>query len=175
MPWENKVWSNQAHRKKTKIFKIATYPHESYKSFNQIHNINQRFIIEPMNTKPSATHHINDGGIYINEAEISAADICELGDTNRGSRITSIRERTTIIMHELKILDCHEDKQRAVEGFCRKRCYLFYIPGDKLSYTNVLKHNIKLKSEVRPIYTKQYRIPQAHKKKLSELIQEYEN
>lgn len=47
----------------------------------------------------------------------------------------------------------------------------FYLPGDKLGKTNILKHKI-ITSDEKPIYVKQYRYPPVHRDEIARQIDE---
>ena len=46
----------------------------------------------------------------------------------------------------------------------------FHIPGERLTATNVLQHQIPTTDD-RPINTRQYRFPQLHKEEINKLIE----
>ena len=47
----------------------------------------------------------------------------------------------------------------------------FHIPGEKLSATNILQHQISTTDD-RPINTRQYRFPQIHKEEINRQVEE---
>nr|CAH7745817.1 unnamed protein product [Callosobruchus chinensis] len=47
---------------------------------------------------------------------------------------------------------------------------IFYIEGDKLTFTSKIKHTIRTKDEI-PVYTKSYRYPEIHRKEVQNQIQ----
>lgn len=51
---------------------------------------------------------------------------------------------------------------------------IFYLPGDKLSYTNAVKHEIKTTPQ-NPIHVKSYRFPEIHKQEVAKQIDQMLN
>lgn len=140
---------------------------EPYKLHNSIHGIE---IIEMV-------RHVTDENSEIEETIITS-NICEIRSMSsdyENLKVNSVDERLEIILSKLKLDHLGDEEKQSVIYLCRNYGFQFYVEGDILSCTDVLRHTIKLKPGSKPPYTKQYRIPQAHKAKLSEMISEYEN
>lgn len=83
-------------------------------------------------------------------------------------------DRIKFIFEKIDKNDLKQDEINFVKQICETFPYEFYIEGDKLSSTDVIKHRIKLIPNAKPVNTRQYRIPQAHMKPLENIIQDYE-
>jgi len=49
---------------------------------------------------------------------------------------------------------------------------VLYLPGDKLSCTNVARHSIQLEPGVTPINTRPYRVPESQKKEIDRQVKQ---
>lgn len=82
--------------------------------------------------------------------------------------------RAEEVFKKLNLNKCSENEINSVEKICNEFPYQFYINGDILSFTKVAKHHIDLIPNTKPIYVRQYRIPQTHRKVLQDIIDDYE-
>lgn len=81
--------------------------------------------------------------------------------------------RHEIIFKKLK-LNNTEDELRTIKRICEDFPFQFYLEGDNLGCTNVVEHKIILKPNAKIVNVRQYKIPQAYKKILQEIVEEYE-
>lgn len=63
-------------------------------------------------------------------------------------------------------------EQRTLLKLCNKFEDVFYLKGDKLSYTEGITHKIPTPPELPPINQKNYRLPHAHKEVINQTVQE---
>lgn len=70
---------------------------------------------------------------------------------------------------------CNEEEKSFVAEICKKFPYQFYLEGDKLGSTDVVKHRINLIPNAKPVNVRQYRIPETIRKIMNEIVQDYEN
>lgn len=66
----------------------------------------------------------------------------------------------------------NEEERNTILKLCEQYSEIFYLKGDKLTYTDVLEHEIKILSNQPPIYKKPYRLPHAQKLEIENQIQE---
>ena len=64
-------------------------------------------------------------------------------------------ERLEILMNCLMWDHLNEEEKKEVENLVSKIQDLFHLPGEKLTFTTVLKHHIRT-TDNKPIYVKQY-------------------
>lgn len=67
----------------------------------------------------------------------------------------------------------HSEKM-AIESACTDYNDVFFIEGDKLAYTDVTQHRIKLHPDTRPINTKQYRLPYLQREEVEKQLKQME-
>lgn len=150
---------------------------EPYAYYNQQHFLENNYDLEYITSSTKTEGHkyiFYNGG---EPHEICASEVHEMRSIPYGTEtfgVTSHSQRTEKILNGMKMEHCNTEEKTKIYDICRNFSYQFYIEGDILACTSVLKHKIELQVNARPIYTKQYRIPQAHKEKLFEIINDYE-
>lgn len=70
----------------------------------------------------------------------------------------------------LKLEHLNQEEKCTIENICAKYSDIFYLPGDKLTITNVYKQNISLKDNTTPVYIKPYRLPNSQKTEIKNQI-----
>lgn len=104
-------------------------------------------------------------------------------------RTTKRRERTKLKLQKRQILNFHEEERyqkitellqldhldqnelKEMELLIKGSLDRFHIPGDELTCTNVLEHEIRTVDE-NPIHTKQYRFPPALREEITKQVDE---
>lgn len=163
-------------RSNKKIIKVETVQNEILGGLQMpinIQNIENKYL-QAVNFYKEKFDEINDmkiGILYNNEinetktnANISDLEINSDVETNRSKRI----------LKKLKLNNCTEMQKAFIGEICDKFPNQFYLDGDKLGSTYVVKHHIKFIPGAKPSYVRQYRIPQTQIKILNEFINDYE-
>lgn len=65
-----------------------------------------------------------------------------------------------------------ENEKKSLLKLCNQYNNLFFLKGDKLSYTKGITHKIQTRTDLPPINQKNYRLPQLHKDVINETVQE---
>lgn len=86
-----------------------------------------------------------------------------LKDVDTNSKINYIQKN-------LKLEHCSDEEKIFVQNLYTEFNDIFYIPGDKLSHTDLIEHKIQLKEGVNPVYTKQYRLPQSSREEVNRQV-----
>ena len=73
--------------------------------------------------------------------------------------------RTKSILDQLRISHLNSEEKDALFEICSEYSDIFHLPGELLTYTTAIKHEIKTNSDV-PIHTKSYRFPEVHKEEV---------
>ena len=100
----------------------------------------------------------------LREVSMHVNDTQEFSSNNRGE----------IIYKKLNLNNCSEKEKKTIRNFCYQYPYQFYLDGDILNYTDVVKHHIKLLPNSKIINIRQYRIPQSMRNILQEIIDDHE-
>lgn len=93
---------------------------------------------------------------------------------NKLENIKSLEDRIQFIYKKLKTSHCSEIEMNSVGELCKKFPYQFYVDGDNLGCTSVIKHHIKIIPGSKIINIRQYRIPQTHREILLKIVDDYE-
>lgn len=91
------------------------------------------------------------------------------------SNSTSSSDRTKLLHEYLKLDHLSEKEKQSVETLCKEFKDIFYLPGEKLTSTDSLKHEI-ITNNSKPITSKIYRFPKVHEaevnKQIKKMLQE---
>lgn len=79
-------------------------------------------------------------------------------------------DRVKTLFSLLKLTDLNEEETASIKHICAKYANIFYLPGDKLTVTDIYTHNISLKPNVSPIFSKSYRLPKVQKDEIKRQI-----
>lgn len=82
--------------------------------------------------------------------------------------------RAKHIFESLNIAHCSKEEKIEMEKLCMSFVTAFFIEGDSLEHTDVIKHKIDLKPGTLPINTRQYRIPELQKNEIQKQLDELE-
>lgn len=127
-------------------------------------------IVETKTLDPIQRSYNPIGGILDNYSYFPNYDIA-LG-TN-GSRVSE-KIRSERIFQELKLNKCSEEEKITIKKICDEFPFQFYIEGDALGSTDVIRHKINLIPNNKIVYIRQYRIPETHRKIMNDIIEEHE-
>lgn len=87
---------------------------------------------------------------------------------------TNHPDRPNFIYDELKLDHCIEEEKQNIKLICQSFPYQFFVEGDSLNSTDILKHTIKTIPNSKPVYVRQYKIPHHYKEILKNIIEDYE-
>lgn len=90
------------------------------------------------------------------------------------NNFANFSKRHEIIYNKLNLNHCSESEKDFVKSICEEFPMQFYLDGDPIGATHVLKHHIRLLPNAKIVNQKQFRIPQVHKKPMQDIVDEYE-
>lgn len=93
---------------------------------------------------------------------------------NKGEESKDLNDRVKFIFAKLKMDHCKGSESELIEKICQEFPYQFYVEGDNLGSTTVIKHHIKLIPDSKVVNIKQYRIPHTHREILLDMVNDYE-
>lgn len=79
-------------------------------------------------------------------------------------------DRVKSLFSILNLNELNSEEALSIQKICAKYSSIFYLPGDKLSVTDIYTHNISLKPNVSPIFSKPYRLPKSQKVEIEQQI-----
>lgn len=82
--------------------------------------------------------------------------------------------RSEFIYGNLNLKHCGDTERKFVKHICNKFPLQFYVEGDLTKCTNIIKHKINLIPGAKPVFIRQYRIPEKHIKYMAEIINDFE-
>ena len=80
------------------------------------------------------------------------------------------KNRIDEVLERLRLDHLNPEEKEMTRKVCRDYQDIFYLPGDKLSCTNAVKHSINVIPGTSPIPTKPYRLPEAQKAEIDKQI-----
>lgn len=90
---------------------------------------------------------------------------------NENADMNSI-ERINLLKDNVRInSEISAEHKRSIMNICEHYSDLFFLPGDKLTYTNSKTLSVPLKPGTEPINRKQYRLPEAYKNEAKKQIE----
>lgn len=81
-------------------------------------------------------------------------------------------ERQESLASEINLSHLTVNERESIREKLTQFADIFHLPGDKLTYTDIVSHNIPIAKDVSPIYVKQYRLPEAQKPIIKEKIEQ---
>lgn len=77
--------------------------------------------------------------------------------------------RTQEVLNLLRIKHLNTEEANALHDICSEYSDIFHVPGDKLTFTTAVKHEISTTPQ-NPIHVKSYRFPEIHKPEVAKQI-----
>jgi len=65
-------------------------------------------------------------------------------------------------------------EKESIFKICEQYAEIFFLEGDKLTFTSAIEHTIKLKPNVQPIYKRPYRLPFSQQAEINKQIKKME-
>lgn len=122
---------------------------------------NKRINISVINTSEEPV--TLKSNLNLNLTPINNLDLNEQPLTvNHIQTTTDCAMRTDKVLEQLRVSHLNDEEKDALFELCSEFSDIFHLPGENLTHTNALKHEIKTTTEI-PIHTKTYRFPEIHK------------
>ena len=74
-----------------------------------------------------------------------------------------INMRQNIIVTALELNHCTSYEKKAILELCKTYEDCFFIDGDKITHTDIIEHSIALKKDAKPVFVRQYRLPESQR------------
>lgn len=131
---------------------------------------NNRINISVVNTSESPITLCSNLNLVLTPIdEISCSPSLHENVYNISSGKENVLLRNQKTLDQLRVSHLNNEEITALCEVCSKFSDIFYLPGDKLSCTNAVKHEIPTSSTI-PIHTKSYRFPEVHKPEVQKQI-----
>lgn len=89
---------------------------------------------------------------------------------NTTERNKNAKDRVAQLLKELELCHLAPTEKRHIEQICTKYADIFCLESDKLTVTDIYSPVIKVKTEVQPIYSKPYRLPNSRRSEVEKQI-----
>lgn len=132
---------------------------------NSIIKVQENHVILCVLNSNSADEYLNGSSIKLEP--ISNYNLCSLSQSD-----IYLENRLTKLENEIDLSELNEEEYESIIKIIHSFNDVFYLPGDKLSCTSVVKHSIPLESNCIPIHSKQYRLPESSKFEIKRKIPE---
>lgn len=130
-------------------------------------------IVKPLNNEALfSVININDFPVTLNELNIKYEDLNDYTILNLNSWSDLIENRLEKIDSEINLSGLNSEESESVKFLCREFNDIFYLPGDKLSTTDAVEHEINLLPNSKIVNRKPYRLPHASKSEIKNQINE---
>lgn len=88
---------------------------------------------------------------------------------NEFTSINQDSKRIKEILSKLRTDHLNIEEKTNLETLCARYADVFYVEGERLTFTNKIKHHIRTTDEL-PVYTKSYRYPFVHRQEVRDQI-----
>lgn len=102
------------------------------------------------------------------------SNVCELYTFENVSREMEqyhLNRTNTEIDELIRTNHMNTEERREISKLCKEYSDIFYKPGDRLTFTSKVKHNIRTEDEI-PVHSKSYRYPYVHTNEIKKQINE---
>lgn len=83
-------------------------------------------------------------------------------------------DRSEEVLKRLRLEHLNREERKEIEKTCLDYQDIFHLPGEKVSCTPVVKHEIRLEPGTEPINSRPYRLPESQKQEVRRQVEELE-
>lgn len=82
--------------------------------------------------------------------------------------------RINLLKEALRCNHMNLEEKEAIKELCSEFSDIFYLDGDKISCTSIIKHEIKIPESAQPIFQRPYRLPYSQKTEIEKQVKQLE-
>lgn len=90
-------------------------------------------------------------------------------------QINDTNDRFQFINKKLDTSHCNDKEKEIIRKLCKDNTDCFFIDGDPINHTDLIEHSIELKPGSKPVFTKQYRLPESQKREIRKQLEKMES
>ena len=94
------------------------------------------------------------------------------GDTSEKKRCDNGLNRAEEVLKQLSLDHLNKEEREQIEKTCADYHDIFHLPGEKLTSTTAVTHEIRVEPGTKPINVKPYRLPETHKQEARRQVEE---
>jgi hypothetical protein len=76
------------------------------------------------------------------------------------------------VLKRLRLENLNKEERRKIEEVCLAYRNIFHLPGERLSTTTAVKHEILLEPGLQPVNLRPYRLPETQREEVSKQVQQ---
>lgn len=146
----------------------------NYTQFNELEmpsaivNINDNFALTSLINKTDESIELTLTDLLETEP-FDSSEINYFQNSNEIQKNSDLDNNYKANLKNLRLNHCNQEEYDAIRKLCYEYRDIFHSEKNPLTFTNAIKHKIKLTDET-PIFTKTYRYPQIHKEEVNSQI-----
>jgi hypothetical protein len=109
--------------------------------------------------------------VEIDEPVLQLEEIKDTGEQPR-ERGDKYLNRTEEVLKRLRLEHLNREERQQVEKTCATYQDIFYLPGEILTSTAAVRHEIRLEPGIEPVNVKPYRLPETQKQEVRRQVEE---
>lgn len=122
--------------------------------------------------------NFNNFPIKLTQTEFDSLDLIQTKHYNvfsfKNSKSIDPNDRLKIIYDKLNLTHCTKEELNIINHLCQQNTECFFIDGDPMNHTNLIEHSIELKPDSKPVFTKQYRLPESQRREIRKQLEKME-
>lgn len=104
-----------------------------------------------------------------NEQNLNIGGLLDFGINNFEMKSPIFKPNKNKLFEQLRLDHLNQEEKKQISKLIQSFQDIFFLEGQKLSFTNAIKHKINTSDEL-PVYTKTYRYPYFHKEEVRKQI-----
>lgn len=97
------------------------------------------------------------------------------GSKNKNNEILLKKDRLEFLQKEINLKHCSLEEVEQMNIIFAKYSFAFNLPGDRFEHSNISAHKITLKPDTKPVFQRQFRIPEHQREELRRQLLELES
>lgn len=122
--------------------------------------------------------NFNDFPVKLKQSDFKSLEFEETKNFNifsfKTPKINDPNDRMKIILDKLNMTHNTSQEKDMIKQLCTDNTDCFFIDGDPINHTDLIEHSIELKPDSKPIFTKQYRLPESQKREIQQQLEKME-
>jgi len=155
------------------------------KGYLKVYNVTERdytIIMKPMHLNDYYLANTNDSINFTNSSDstdftdsinsINSSNLltpCYLTESDTEGVVPTTESRFTTLKTLINMSHLNKEERSHVEQILKDNEDCFFLPGDKLKFTNTTNHSIPTTDSI-PVHVKQYRYPPAHREEIDRQV-----
>jgi hypothetical protein len=115
-----------------------------------------------------------DETVEIDEPVLTVTEVEREATTKTPGDVSTerYRDRTGEVVKHLRLEHLNGEERKEIQIACLDYHDIFYLPGEILSSTKVVKHKIRLEPGTEPVNARPYRLPKTQKHEIRRQVEE---